>query len=352
MLDEHREELIEFLKVGKSVCEISEQFSVNQETAEALIKELEDVCDIFPTINREGKRIFLARKRIIKPSVEPKIWKYTVGSDNGEPQPYLIVKIPDDVLWEKIKILIFGDIHYGAKGFDEEMFYAIRKLVLNKEHAFVVINGDLIENALGGSIGGAVYDQVIPPDEQIDGIREMMRPIAHRIFLTIPGNHEWRTFISAGIDPLKNGFCRPLEIPYFKEPVYMDILWQGHVFTFHIQHGKSGAQTKGGKLVVASRPLASSEHTMFTIMGHVHDPISLKNIKRCREYIYYENGEIIGMKTVKKLEYVIINSATYRFFNTYGSRAGYAPTTKDEVHSCVIESNGNFFIEKKRLHFK
>lgn len=353
MLKELEHKLLNFLETGKTIYEISEEFLVKPEVVEGWIKELEDLCDIFPMFNKDGKKIFVAREKIVKPELKPKIWKYTRGKDRlGRPQPYLIVRIPDDFPWDKIKIYLFGDIHFGAKGFDETIFQAMLDLVLSKEYAFIVINGDLIENALGTSIGGGIYDQTIPPREQIIQVREMLRPVAHRILLTIPGNHEWRSFIGSGIESLEFGFCEPLEIPYFNEPVHLDILWKNHIFTFYVQHGKSGALTKGGKINVARRPLASNEHTMFTMMGHVHDPISTKNTKRCRELIRDEKNDIVGMRIVKLLEYIVINSATYIFWGTYGSRSGYSPTAKDLVHTCVIESDGNYFLEKKPLLLK
>jgi len=212
-----------------------------------------------------------------------------------------------------------------------------------------VIIGDLIENALPNSPGGAIFDQALSPDEQVADMRKILEPIAHKCLVAVPGNHEERTMKVAGIDPLKLGICQPLRIPYFDEPVHMDIFWRGHLFTFFIRHGRGGAQTKGGKLNNASRPLSVNEHTMFTVMGHVHDPSSDKNTKRCIEYMRDEDGRVIDIRIKKRVEYVVICPATYRYFNTYAARAGYSPGAQHMSVACVLEANGRYHLDKKPL---
>lgn len=350
MENQDRETVAKFLEKGRTIKEISEKLSCQPEDVGKIIAELQKDYDIFPTRNIREEQIFVARSKPIFKPVAPRIWTYTRAQDEyGRPQPYIIVRLPDDVTWPKVKIYPFGDLHFGAKGFDENVFNALMKLISQKEYSFLVMIGDLIENALGDSIGGAVYEQTMPPREQVLKIRELLHPIAHKTLLSTPGNHEWRSFKAANMDPIEFGFCEPLGIPYFSEPVHMDILWRGHVFTFYVRHGKGSAQTKGGKLNTASRPLSANEHTMFTIMGHVHDPISDKNVKRCREYIRDEEGNIVGMRVVKRTEHVVICSATYHHFGTYGSRAEYSPNATNLVHACVIEPNGKFRLEKKPL---
>ncbi|NQU83574.1 MAG: metallophosphoesterase [Parcubacteria group bacterium] len=342
--------LVNFLKIGRTAKEIAEHFSIPVEDIKNLVVGLEDEFNVFPSVNKKREPIFLAKEKPAEDTVPNRIWTYTVAKDEyGRPQPFITVRLPDDVPWEKVKIYPFGDLHYGAGGFDEEIFEAFMELITEKEYAFVVLPGDLIENALGGSIGGAVYEQNIPPRKQILELREKLRPIAHKALLYLPGNHEWRSFKAAGLDPLEFGFCEHLGIPYFSEPVHLDILWHGQVFSFYIRHGKGNAATPGGKMNIVAKPLSANEHMHFTVMGHVHVPASDKNIKRCREYIYDDNGDILDMRIVERTEHLVICSAIYKFFGTYGSRAEYSANAKKLVHACVLEPSGKYYLEKKPL---
>jgi predicted phosphodiesterase len=257
--------------------------------------------------------------------------------------------MPDDVPWKKIKIYLLGDMHYGSKSFDAEAFDVFLKLVLEKDYAFLIGIGDLMENALGDSVGGAIYDQDKNPTEQILGVRELIRPIAHKIICMVPGNHEWRSWKAANLDPLQFGICEYHNIPYFSEPVHIDILWRGKIFPFYAKHGSTNSQTKGGKLNAAARPLSFNQFVMFTVSGHTHDPMTDKNIKRCREYIRDENGNIVNMKIVKRTEYTVVCPSFYEPWGNYGSRADFNPVSDGFVQACVIEPNGKYYVDKKPL---
>lgn len=342
--------LAEFLNIGRTIEEVAKQLGVSPEEAKKFIVKKHDGWNTFPSRNRRGEAIYTLAPEVVRKIVAPKVWTYDTARDSmGNVQPYMRIRLPDDLPGNRVKIYPIGDAHYGAKGHDQRALKAHFKLVEEKEHAFCVLLGDMIENALASSIGGAVYDQIITPHDQVPGMRELLRPIAHKCLVAVEGNHEGRTDKLANINPLEFGICDSLEIPYFGEPVYLDILWRGQVFTFFIQHGASGAQTKGGKLNSASRPLSWNEHTMFTLSGHVHDLTSGKNIKRCLEFIRDANSEIIDMRIVKREEYVIICASTYGYLGTYAARAGYSPGAQGIVPACVLEDSGKFYMEKKPL---
>jgi hypothetical protein len=153
------------------------------------------------------------------------------------------------------------------------------------------------------------------PSTQGEEMIELLRPIAHKILWAIPGNHEKRSRVR-DFDPLEF-ICSKLEIPYSKEPIYVDLLWNGYVFDFFCQHGKVGGQTKGWKINAAARPLTYQEFTMFTIMAHVHDEISTKIVRICRDRVNFQ--------LTQKKQYVSVLPSFLGYFNTYASEAGYSP---------------------------
>lgn len=344
--------VISFLTTGKTLLEIAEKFRISEEDAKRLVSAEVDGYNFFPSKNEWNETIYrLVPEQSIE-IVKPKIWKYDIATGpSGRPQPYIQVIIPDNIPGKKIKLYPLGDIHYGSDGYDDEVFKAHLKLVEGKKHAFFVIIGDVTENALKDSPGTGVFTQKVRPSKQLAEVREILRPLAHKCLLAMPGNHEYRTLKHTDLEPLKLAVCNPLEIPYFGEPTHLDIFWRGNIFTFFLQHGRGGGATKGGKLNAASRPLAVNEHTMFTIMGHVHDPNSVKNIKRCLEFARDEEKKVRDMKTIHRVEHVVICPAMYHFYGTYASEAGYHPVAKDVSIACVLEESGKYFLDKKPLKY-
>ena len=133
-------------------------------------------------------------------------------------------------------------------------------------------------------------------------------------------------------DPLEY-VCHSLGIPYFQEPVYADILWNDHLFTFYTQHGRSGSLTEGGKINAAMRPLEYQEHVMFTFYAHVHDAKTTRPTRIVRDR---EN-----FKLVLKKQYVVICPAFLNYFGSYASKMALKPGAWGTI-ACEMYANGDY----------
>jgi len=249
----------------------------------------------------------------------------------------------------RIKIYFYADFHYGGEGHDSKGFQECISTVKEKEHALMVSVGDALEMALASSIAGAVYGQQLRPRDQITSFREDIKSVVHKILVMQPGNHEARVIKVADIDPLEIGVCDYYGIPYFGEPLIMIVSWKKNFFTFYFRHGKSGALTPGGKLNAAARPLSFLPHIQFTVMAHVHTPTSGINIRRCRKYEYDDKGNIVNFSVEKKEEHIVICASTHRYFESYSSRAEYAPVVTSVAEACILNADGRYHLEKKPL---
>jgi hypothetical protein len=268
-----------------------------------------------------------------------RIWRYQVQQDI---QPWIWISLPKTPPWKRIEIVPLSDLHIGAKAHNSKRLDKTIQYIAENDHVFSFFNGDILENALGDSIGGAVYEQIMRPHEQAVYAIEKFRPIAHKIWWAQPGNHEWRSKKHSDIDPLY-WICRVLGIPYFDEPIYVDILWKGNVYTAFAQHGATNSQTLGGKLNAAGKPLSFQDFVMFVIMGHVHDKNTDTETRICRERIFDENGKLESFSLQEKKQHVVICPSYYGFFGTYGSRAGYAPTSYGDV-TLELYPNGDYHV--------
>lgn len=302
------------------------------------------VSRVFPEVFRT--RSPQAHERIYRAFVdEPveqlqrRVWRYRV-QENG--QPWIWISFPDSVDWKRIELIPFSDVHIGAEAHNEKGLDQTIDYVENNEYVFGFINGDLIENSLRDSVGEGVYEQIMRPHEQMEYAIKKFRRIAHKMLWAQPGNHEWRSKKHSDIDPLY-WICRVLDIPYFDEPIYVDMLWKGNVFTAYAQHGATNSQTKGGKANAAARPLNFQDFVMFVVMGHVHDEMNDTQNRICRERIFDEEGKIREFRLVQRKQYVVIFPSYHGYFGTYAARQGYAPTSFGEV-VLEIYPNGDYHV--------
>jgi len=110
-------------------------------------------------------------------------------------------------------------------------------------------------------------------------------------------------------------------------------MWKGYVFTFHASHGRSGSQTKGGKINAAIKPQKMQEHVMFTVSAHVHDAMLNRTTRFCRDRVNFE--------LVEKKQYVIICPSFMGYFDSYASKHGYEPGSYGAI-TCELYPNGDF----------
>lgn len=153
-----------------------------------------------------------------------------------------------------------------------------------------------------------------------------------KVFFT--GNS--RAYVTLGID-IAEFIAQKLEVPYFNEPVYVDLLWKKYKWTLFGQHGASGALTKGGKLNAAAKPIGWLEFTNFVVMSHVHDKLNNEIIRITRDPVNF--------RLQYKKQYVIVTGSYLKHFNTYGARKGYSPTSKGRI-AIKLYSDGKYFISE------
>lgn len=230
----------------------------------------------------------------------PKKYVATLQPDG---QPYLWIKINNKE--DRIKIIPLSDIHYGHNKCNVEQLKELINYIKDNDDIYTFLNGDVIENASKLSVASGVYEQTEMPKSQINSIIELLAPIAHKIMWSIAGNHEERTYKHMGVD-IGQFIADKLEIPYFDEPVYVDIFWGKHNFRIFDQHGASGALTIDGKINRAMKPLEWNDFTNFIIMGHVHDRINKEVKKIIRNYDTF--------RLDFKKQYVVICSAFLYYF--------------------------------------
>lgn len=329
-----RREFREFLARARTEEEIYSKFGDN--TLSLLKYDYVDYC-LFEQLNDYGEKIFILLPKLqedIKPTERD--WSYHTSflDDGVTPQAYQLIKMPDyyfDNDDECLDIIPFYDIHYGHYGHKNEKFLKYIRYIKETENVFTFLGGDIMENALDDG-RGMTYDESKPPKTQLREIYELLAPIAHKILFCIPGNHEWRTFKRAGIDPMAV-LAKWLDVPYFDGPVYCSITGAGYKWKIYAFHGNSSANTKGGKMNSAGRPRRFTDFINFYVSGHCHDPVINSETCICEDPI--------NARLAYRTQWVVICPSFLRFEGTYAYRAGYEPPGKGGV-KLRLYKNGDY----------
>ena len=90
---------------------------------------------------------------------------------------------------DHIEIHTFSDWHIGDKlckisEIKEQVLH-----VQNTPNAYVICNGDLMNNATKTSVSDC-YSESITPMQQLQTLCELLEPIKDKILVIAPGNHE------------------------------------------------------------------------------------------------------------------------------------------------------------------
>jgi len=327
-------DFLQFMKKGRTVTEIGAKFG---NKGMELLHKPWDKYELYKQLDEEDRVIFvLLPKPEVRLSFKERDWQYHIGkSPDGGKQPYLLVQLPPTV-WEddKVTVVPLFDVHYGHKEHKVEKFRSYLEWVRQNDNIFIIVGGDMMENALDDG-RGMTYEQIKTPESQINDLCTMLAPVRHKILFFIPGNHEWRTAKKSGIDPTKLIADR-LEVPYFSGPVYLSLCIGDLKTKFYVKHGRSGAATKGGKINNVGKSRAFLDFVHFIVMGHVHDPAVTS------ETCIVEN--VRENRLDYRQQWMVIAQSFLGWERTYAYRGEFPPTGLGGV-SMEIYKNGDYRAE-------
>jgi len=182
---------------------------------------------------------------------------------------------------ESVKLVPIGDLHIGS---DKAMMVELREYMCSlSDNSYIILMGDILENALRNSLGD-VYTQKLSPEDAIDAAIKFFGPFKDKILGAVSGNHERRSRKQVGLNPMKI-VAGALDIPYDESILVLDITVKQHEhakganYAVAVTHGISAARTIGAKLNANSKFLDYIEDIDVYITGHVHQPAYTKFAK-------------------------------------------------------------------------
>lgn len=179
---------------------------------------------------------------------------------------------------EKAVIIPIADMHVGAQNFDEKGFIKVRDWIAHTDEAFVVLIGDLLNNATRNSVSD-IYSEAVPPQRAKKHVVELLDPIRDKILAVVSGNHDRRIWKESGSDVMED-IALLLGVEKYYDPYGILLVVKvgkhrngGRInYTIYTTHGTGSGRTAGSKLNVLKRAAEIALADVYVI-GHVHSPI-------------------------------------------------------------------------------
>ena len=228
-----------------------------------------------------------------------------------------------------------GDWHTGDRASDVQLIEKTIATIHDKENAYCILNGDLVNNATKTSVSDS-YAEKMPPMEQLNLILTLLTPIKDKILAIEDGNHERRTYRQDGID-LSRIVARELGIEdrYSQEGNLIFLRfgefsngrkesngsgkYRQPCYTIYATHGSGGGRKEGSK-VVRLADMASIVDADIYIHGHTHLPLVMK------QSFFRTDIQNSSVKPVTKL---FVNTASALDYGGYSEAFEYKPNSKD-----------------------
>lgn len=223
----------------------------------------------------------------------------------------------------EVIIYLIADVHIGSAQCNVDKFREVINEISKIKNAYIVLNGDLIDNGLKDSISFEYGS--LSPSSSMYLVIEILKPVAEKILCINSGNHEYRTKKATDIDPnlliatmlgVQDKYspgASILFVPLMNTPRKgVDTL-----FTIFCYHGAGGGARVGSKANRAE-DMAKVCQTDVYMMSHVHLPMVFKE-----DYLEIDKAHYLARQRTRT--FVISNS--FLDYGGYGEQKGYTPTT-------------------------
>lgn len=180
----------------------------------------------------------------------------------------------------EIDIYPIADVHLGALEHSEPEWQAFLKRV-ETEDAYIILAGDLINNATRGTKFANPFEEVLRPREAKRRMVEYLKPLAEsgKLLCIVGGNHEARTARESDQD-ISYDICAKLNVEHlYRESMAFMCIGIGQrktenksqkTFSFCITHGTGGGYLTGTALNKGERFGGLIEGVDCIVTAHVH----------------------------------------------------------------------------------
>ena len=155
-------------------------------------------------------------------------------------------------------------------------------MVENTPNAYLILAGDILNNATKSSVSNC-FEDIYRPAEQKKLMAKILEPVKDRILVGTNGNHEDRSGKDVDDDPLYDIFAKlDIEDRYRKDLAVVKIKIgperqtsrTNPVYVFAVTHGSGGGAQTGGAVNKAERYAYCLDGVDALITAHYHKPLN------------------------------------------------------------------------------
>lgn len=240
---------------------------------------------------------------------------------------------------QSIELHIFADEHIGDSHCDIERLKGRINYVANRENAYCILNGDILDFASRSSIGD-IETRTINIMGQLAKAVELFSPIKDKIICITNGNHEARGYRKEGVDMSRMiAMQLGLEDVYSPTSAFIFLRFgKAHnnhgrqdakvLYTAYVLHGSGGGRKEGAKAIRLA-DMASIIDADIYIHSHTHLPMIMKQ--------GFFRVDLIN-SAIAQVDKLFVNTAANLNYGGYGETAEFKPSSKDTP---VIYLNGS-----------
>jgi len=220
------------------------------------------------------------------------------------------------------KLLALGDFHIGDKYCDLSSIKETLEYAKRTDNCWIILNGDLMNNALKTSKSD-IYEETMTMEQEQETLIELLTPVKEKILVMSSGNHENRTNILCGINPLKyvasvlGILDRLCDNSYTIEISFGKLYGTNSPNKYYIYgtHGYGGGRRIGSVANCLEDMSAIITNADLYIHSHTHRQISWTDM--CLEI--YKNG-------IKEKQRTYYNTTAFLKYGGYAERMKLRPT--------------------------
>ena len=184
---------------------------------------------------------------------------------------------------EDITIIPLSDVHLGAAECMEQRFIKFIQSIADKPNVYVILGGDLINNATRSSVSN-IFEERYRPADQKKMMAKILEPIKDKILCAVGGNHERRSGKDADDSPVYDILCKIDREEVYRENMAFLKIQMGDIkggsgqhnptYMLVVTHGAGGGQLTSGAVLRGERFGYAVDGMDALIVGHTHKPFT------------------------------------------------------------------------------
>lgn len=240
---------------------------------------------------------------------------------------------------KEIVIYPISDVHLGCLEHNEDEWNKFIECVKKDPKAYVILVGDLMNNATRSSVSD-IFEDVYTPSQQKKLLIKYLTPIKDKILCAVSGNHERRSIKDADNDPTYDIMCKlDLEDIYRKNIAFLKVQIGKHsTYTFAVTHGTGGGIYTGAAVNRNERFGHVIDGLDCLIVGHTHKGIVSKPSK----IVIDSRNNVVSLKS-----YTVISTQSWLNYGGYAVQKMLLPAS-----SATSENGQKLYLARRPKNIK